>query len=154
MISNLSKFLLTALSILLFVTCSDKREKIIPNTYVNFSIRLDDPQFNDLNAIGNSVLINSDYAGRSSAGYAYNGIIIYRMSETEFYAFDRTCPYDIDKSIAVNIENTSDPVAECPECGSEYVLPSLGFPTEKGPSKVPLKQYNTSFDGVTVSVYN
>lgn len=121
---------------------------------MNFSIRLDDPKFTDLNAIGNSVLINSDYAGRSSAGYDYNGIIIYRMSESEFYAFDRTCPFDIDKSISVELENSSDPVAVCPECGSEYVLPSIGFPTEKGPSKVPLKQYNTDFNGVTISVYN
>ena len=154
MISNLRKILLIALSLLIFITCTKKKEEIIPNTYVNFSLRLDDPQFTDLNAIGNSVTITSEYAGRRSAGYDYNGIIVYRFSENEFYAFDRTCQFNIEKSITVTIENASDPIAECPECGSEYVLPSIAFPTEKGPSRVPLKQYNTSFDGVTISVYN
>jgi hypothetical protein len=154
LISNLSKILLITLSLLIFVTCTKKKEEIIPNTYVNFTIRLDDPKFTDLHAIGNSVIITSEYAGIRSAGYDYNGIIIYRFSENEFYAFDRTCPFNIGKSISVTTENASDPIAECPECGTEYVLPSLAFPTEKGPSRVPLKQYNTNFDGVTISVYN
>ncbi|MCD6567081.1 MAG: hypothetical protein J7K53_14175 [Bacteroidales bacterium] len=154
MISKLSKILLITLSLLIFVSCAKKKEEIIPNTYVNFTIRLDDPMFTNLHAIGNSVIITSEYAGRSSAGYDYNGIIVYRFSEDEFYAFDRTCPYNISNSISVTTENTSDPIAKCPECGSEYVLPSLAFPTEKGPSRVPLKQYNTNFDGVTISVYN
>ena len=155
MITKLSKILLITLSLLIFVTCAKKKEEIIPNTYVNFTIRLDDPKFTDLHAIGNSVIITNEYAGRSSAGYDYNGIIVYRFSEDEFYAFDRTCPFNISNSISVTTENTSDPIAECPECGSEYVLPSLAFPTEKGPSRVPLKQYNTNFDGIqTISVYN
>ena len=154
MISKLSKILLITLSLLIFVTCAKKKEEIIPNTYVNFTIRLDDPKFTDLHAIGNSVIITSEYAGRSSAGYDYNGIIVYRFSEDEFYAFDCTCPFNIDNSISVITENASNPIAECPECGSEYVLPSLAFPTEKGPSRVPLKQYNTNFDDVTISVYN
>lgn len=154
MISNLSKILLITLSLLIFVTCTKKKEEIIPNTYVNFTIRLVDPKFTDLHAIGNSVIITSEYAGIRSAGYDYNGIIVYRFSENEFYAFDRTCPFNIGKSISVITENASDPIAECPECGSEYVLPSFAFPTEKGPSRVPLKQYNTNFDGVTISVYN
>lgn len=154
MISNLSKILLIALFLLIFVTCTKKKEEIIPNTYVNFTIRLDDPKFTDLHAIGNSIIVTSEYAGRSSAGYDYNGIIVYRFSEDEFYAFDLTCPFNIDKSISVTTENASDPIAKCPECSSEYVLPSLAFPTEKGPSGIPLKQYNTNFDGVTISVYN
>jgi len=154
LISKLSKILLITLSLLIFVSCAKKKKEIIPNTYVNFTIRLDDPMFTNLHAIGNSVIITSEYAGRSSAGYDYNGIIVYRFSEDEFYAFDRTCPYNISNSISVTTENTSDPIAKCPECGSEYVLPSLAFPTEKGPSRVPLKQYNTNFDGVTISVYN
>lgn len=154
LLSKLMKILLTVLSFLIFVTCAKKSEEVIPDTYVNFSIRLDNPQFTDLNAIGNSVLITSEYAGRGSAGYDYNGIIIYRYSEDEFYAFDRTCPYNLKKSIAVKTGNASDPIAKCPECGSEYVLPSLAFPTEKGPSKSPLKQYNTNFNGVMISVYN
>jgi len=153
LISKLSKILLITLSLLIFVTCAKKKEEIIPNTYVNFTIRLDDPKFTDLHAIGNSVIITSEYAGRSSAGYDYNGIIVYRFSEDEFYAFDCTCPFNIDNSISVTTENTSDIIAKCPECGSEYILPNLAFP-KKGPSRVPLKQYNTNFDGVTISVYN
>lgn len=141
--------------LLFFLTgCTRENEEIIPNTYVNFFIRLDDPQFIDLNAIGNSVIVTSRYAGGNSAGYDFNGIIIYRASQDDFYAFDRTCTYQVEKSIAVEIENSMI-VAECPECGSKYVLPNLAFPTENSLSKYPLRQYKTLFDGMTtIHVFN
>jgi hypothetical protein len=152
-IPKLRIFFLTFLILFLPNSCSRENKEIIPYAYVNFSIRLDNPQFIDLNAIGNSVIVTSSYAGRNSAGYNFNGIIIYRASEDEFYAFDRTCTYQVGKSIAVEIENSMI-IAECPECSSKYVLPNLAFPTEESLSKHPLKQYQTHFDGVSVYVYN
>jgi len=135
-------------------SCKNNNQHIIPDVYVDFTINLNDPMFIDLNTNGNAVIITSSYAGTSSAGYNNHGIIVYRYSEDEFYAFDRTCTFEEAKDQAVNIDNPGDVTAECPHCHSEYVLPNLGYPTDKGPARYPLKQYNTSFDGVIVHVYN
>ena len=152
-ISKLTIFSLIFVLPFTFTGCAEESEEIIPNTYVNFTIRLDDPQFIGLNTIGSAVIVTRSYDGSNSAGYDNNGIIIYRASEDEFYAFDRTCTYNVKLSAAIEIED-SGITAKCPECGSRYVFPSLGFPTEDGPSKNPLRQYSTHFDGTTVHVYN
>lgn len=152
-LSKIRIFFLFLAMICLFTGCEEEKKRIIPYTYVNFSIRLDNPQFIALNSVGNAVVITSSYDGSNSAGYDNNGIILYRASEEEFYAFDRTCPYDVEKSIAVEIDE-SGIMAVCPACNSTYVLPNIGFPTKESPSKYALHQYQTSFDGLTVSVYN
>ncbi len=145
-------FLILSISFLLN-SCEEEKQKIIPHTYVNFSIRLDDPQFITLSSVGNTVVITSSYDGSNSAGYDNNGIILYRASQDEFYAFDRTCTYDVEKSIAVEIDE-SGIMAVCPVCSSTYVLPNLGFPTKESPSKYALHQYQTSFNGLIVHVFN
>ncbi len=152
-LSKIRNFFLIVLLYVLANACETEKQKIIPHTYVNFSIRLDDPQFITLSSIGNAVVITSSYDGSNSAGYDNNGIILYRASQDEFYAFDRTCTYDVEKSIAVEIDD-SGIMAVCPECGSIYVLPNIGFPTKESPSKYALHQYQTSFDGLNVHVFN
>ena len=152
-ISKLKFFFLFCLIIISFLGCEDEKGPIIPTTYVNFTLRLDDPQFIALSSIGNSVIITYSYSGINSAGYDNNGIIVYRASQDEFYAFDRTCTYDVDKSIAVEIDESGF-IAVCSECGSRYVLPNIGFPTEDSPSKYQLHQYKTNFDGLVLHVFN
>lgn len=152
-ISKIRNFFLILLISSLLNACEEEKQKIIPQTYVNFSLRLDDPQFIALNSVGNAVVITSSYDGSNSAGYDSNGIILYRASQDEFYAFDRTCTYDVEKSIAVEIDE-SGIMAVCPECGSTYVLPNIGFPTKESPSKYALHHYQTSFDGLYVHVFN
>ncbi len=134
--------------------CKNNSNNIIPNVFVNFTIDLNDPMFNDLKAVGNTVVITSAYAGTASAGYNNHGILVYRASETEFYAFDRTCTFEEAKDQAVVLEHTGDMSVECPHCHSVYILPSYGYPTDKGPARYPLKQYRTSFDGQIIHVYN
>lgn len=152
-ISKLRIFFLILLFCLSFTGCDKEKHNIIPNTYVNFTIRLDNPQFIILGSVGNAVVITSSYDGSNSAGYDNNGIILYRASQDEFYSFDRTCTYNVEKSIAVEIDY-SGIIAVCPECGSKYVLPNIGFPTEESPSKYQLHQYQTHFDGLYVHVFN
>jgi nitrite reductase/ring-hydroxylating ferredoxin subunit len=152
-ISKIRKFFLFVLMIIAISGCEEEKERIIPYSYVNFSIRLDDPQFITLSSIGNAVIITDSYDGSNSAGYDNNGIILYRASQDEFYAFDRTCTYDVKKSSAVEIDE-SGIMAVCPVCGSTYVLPNIGFPTKESPSKYALHQYQTHFDGLYVHVFN
>ncbi len=139
---------------ILFVGCKKDTRSVIPETYVDFTIRLSDPLFNDLNSIGNSVVVTSNYDGYNSSGYMDHGIIIYRASQTEFYAFDRTCTFEEALDQTVKTESQVDLTAQCPKCGSEFVLPSYGSPTVDGPATQPLKLYYTQFDGNVLWVYN
>jgi len=70
------------------------------------------------------------------------GVIIYRNSISEFYAFERTCTnYPNDTSAVVAEDNGV--VAVCPKCGSTYIFTADGAIVSKGPARLPLKQYQT-----------
>jgi nitrite reductase/ring-hydroxylating ferredoxin subunit len=87
--------------------------------------------------------------GQTAAGYDGNGIIIFSYTDNEFYAYDRTCPYDYEvnqKSVKVNV--VDDIYAVCPSCGTEYALFANGTPA-KGIGRYPLKNYRAAFDGTT-----
>lgn len=155
--SKLFRVVLLFLFSQVIFSCEKEGFDVIPDVYVDFSIRLDDPEFQALNAVGNSVVVTYAYNGYRSAGFDRNGIIIYRAGTDEFYAFDTTCPYDyaeFGESIAVGVESPGDLYAVCPECASEYVLPGYGSPTDKSISGYPLKTYRTSFNGLYLKVYH
>jgi nitrite reductase/ring-hydroxylating ferredoxin subunit len=97
--------------------------------------------------IGNnqSMIITNTMVPVNSLGYNNNGIIIYRNSQDEFFAYDRTCTYHVEESNAVNLE-TNQMFAVCPKCGTKYQLYWSGIPTDEGPSVYPLKQYKTSYN--------
>ncbi len=153
--SKLRIFLIICIFSLLQYACNNEKNDVIPDVLVDFYIDLNDPEFFNLNAIGNFVYINrsTNNMGYKASGFDDNGIIIYRSQNDEFIALDRTCPHDYildGSSIAVDAEGI---YAECPECGSTYALPSFGTPVS-GPSKYPLKMYRTSFNGQFVHVTN
>ncbi|MGQ9620215.1 MAG: Rieske (2Fe-2S) protein [Bacteroidales bacterium] len=140
---------------LLVLACSSEKNDVIPDVYVDFYISLDDPEFFTLNAPGNSVVVtySTNNLGVSAAGYDSNGIIIYRVDNTQFYAFDRTCPHDYainGLSVKVNIDGI---YAVCPRCSTTYALPAGGVPAS-GPARYPLKNYKTSFNGIIIHVWN
>ncbi len=140
--------------LLLLPGCKSEENQRIPNVFVDFTINLSDPMFNDLQVAGNAVVIDKSYAGSASAGYNDHGIIVYRASENEFFAFDRTCPFEETLDQAVVLKNTGDITPECPKCHSKYVLPNYGYPTSDSPSRYPLKRYRVAFDGQILHVYN
>jgi nitrite reductase/ring-hydroxylating ferredoxin subunit len=135
------------LSVFAFTACNKAQNDIIPDVYVDFTIDLLDPEFVNLSVIGISDTIDgsTNNWGYKSAGYADNGIIIY-SGPNEYYAYDRTCPYDYAEngtSIKVKVNFT---VAVCPHCGTKYALSAYGTPIS-GAGKYPLKNYKTNFDG-------
>lgn len=147
--------IIVTLILLLSYSCNKNDNDVIPDVYVDFTIDLLDPEFTGLNAVDASDTIDAgtNNWGSRSAGYDYNGIIIYRGPE-EFHAYDRTCPHDFavnGLSIKVKI---SFAVAVCPGCGTVYALSTFGVPAS-GIGKYSLKNYKTSFDGIRyVSVWN
>ena len=153
--SNLRIFLVFIILFSLSLSCKNEKYDVIPDVIVDFYIDLNDPEFFDLNAIGNFVFVSSstNNIGYKAAGYDNNGIIIYRSQADEFIAYDRTCPHEYvldGSSVAVGAEGI---YAECPVCGSLYALPSFGTPTS-GPSQYPLKLYKVRFNGQFIHVTN
>jgi nitrite reductase/ring-hydroxylating ferredoxin subunit len=139
-------FFLTA-TVLVLVACNRKENDVIPNTYVNFTLDLNDPEFVNLNTLFGSAYIDqyTNNWGYKSAGFNDNGIILFAGPD-EFYAYDRTCPHDYvvnGLSVKVNVDFTE---AICPRCSTHYALSAFGTPTS-GPGKYPLKNYKTSYDG-------
>lgn len=154
--SKIRFFFITVTFAIIICSCNKKND-VIPDTYVNFSLNLNDPEFINLTAFGGSVTVDyhTNNWGTAAAGYDGNGIIICSGLD-EFYAYDRTCPHDYvtnSLSIKVNIDPSNSTIGICPECGTKYGLTVGGTPVE-GVSRYPLKNYRTSFVGNYVTVYN
>jgi nitrite reductase/ring-hydroxylating ferredoxin subunit len=154
--SKLNVFFLTFSLALILMSCKKSKYDVIPTVYVNFHISLNDPLFYNLLSpfTFSYVDASTNNLGQSAAGYDSNGIIIFRYSDDEFYAYDRTCPYDYEinkKSVKVNV--VDEIYALCPSCGTEYGLTANGTPA-KGIGRYPLKNYRAAFDGLNVFVSN
>lgn len=133
--------------ILLFVlfainSCKDK-DDIVPYAYVNFYVYINEPDFFELNAIGNSVTVTG----------GVSGIIIYRASENSFKAYDRTCTYKpSDPCEVIELYEQGSPLAIDSCCGSKFLLTD-GSVLE-GPALLNLREYNANFDGNAIHIYN
>jgi nitrite reductase/ring-hydroxylating ferredoxin subunit len=136
-------FTVLFLSVLFFpYGCKDKNESRIPEVYVDFYININDPQFFDLQGVGNYVYVTGGVAG----------IIVYRKSEDEFVALDRCCSYNPDKRSKVEVDTVTNQKIICPCCKSEFSLDN-GY-VLKSPASAPLKQYQTEFDGENVHIFD
>ncbi len=136
-------FLFIFILYLISFSCDKSQVQIIPDVPVNITINInDDPEYFNLRAPGNADTINRTTGGYP-VGYMGNGIIVFRYSENLFYAYDRTCPYQVEKHVAVKlVDNT---FAKCPDCHSVFILAGDGLPTTAGPATYPLKKYTTTF---------
>jgi len=135
----LSIILLVEFSILL-VSCGKINESPVPYQKVNFIVNLN--IVNALNVPGNSVYF---------ANYGYGGVIVCCEYPGSYYAFDATCTVETRPDCRVQSEGV---IAECPCCGSKYILIDNGYPVE-GPATIPLKQYHVSImNNIELRVYN
>jgi nitrite reductase/ring-hydroxylating ferredoxin subunit len=131
------------LILIAFLGCSkDEEDGNIPLVRVDLTIYTNDPAFNVISVPGTWTYVNG----------GSRGIIIYRVSNNEFKAYDRHCTYDSGNSCAlVSVEATNiTAIDNC--CGSQFLLTDGSV--IKNPASLPLKQYQTSFDGAVLRVYN
>jgi nitrite reductase/ring-hydroxylating ferredoxin subunit len=133
--------LLAVILLTVFVhSCKDK-EDLVPQAYVNFTISLADPEFADLQTVGNSILVTGGVCG----------IVLFRLSQDEFVALERNCTYQPSDRCAV-APDSSGLILRCPCCSSFF---SISNGTHMGgEARRPLILYNTSFDGLYLQVYN
>jgi Rieske Fe-S protein len=134
--------LFLALSIWGIESCKKENQSGIPNTAVDIYIYTNNPSYLNLNAVGGWVYITG----------GVRGIIVYRKSSSEIVAYDRNCTYQSSDACAtVYIDNTNI-IAKDTCCGSQFSIYDGGI--LQGPAGLPLKAYNTTFDGNTLHIYN
>lgn len=132
---------LAYITLISFIFSCDKSDQKIAEVYVNFSI-----QASEIGGVGNGIYTNTNYG--------VNGIIIFHKDINQYLAFERTCSYDPNESCAiVELNDENNPTLMVDSCCNSYFLLEDGTPIQ-GPALLPLKQYNTSFDGIYVNVFN
>ena len=116
--------------------CSDNQNNFVPYAKVDKYISL--VNYNNLVIPGNSMTFHAE-------GYA--GLIVICVSDLQYLAFDACCPYEGTRLgiVETNPGQTGDvpssnPIATCKVCGSQYILYNGGYPV-KGPSTRNLKPY-------------
>lgn len=136
--------LLSTIAVLLtsFSSCRRSNPSGIPYVPVNFQLVVSNPQFSSLLAVGGYVTI----------GGGSKGIIVYRFSPEEFRAYDRHCTFQVNDGCRVNVDQTGISATDTECCDSQFLLVD-GAPID-GPANFGLHQYNTAFDGNTLSIFN
>jgi nitrite reductase/ring-hydroxylating ferredoxin subunit len=141
-VSKVHIFLITILLIGINDSCR-KKDDLVPNVAVNFTIFLSDPEFATLQTIGNYVFVTG----------GVSGVVIYRYSQTEFVAFDRCCSYKPSDRCAVLPDTTNTLFLKCPCCNSKFSF--IDGSVQSGPAERPLTTYETAFDGNNaIHIYN
>ena len=133
--SKIRFFLLFFIVAISFFACKDETEENpVPNKYVNFSLYLNDPEFQDLKIPGNYVFVHQ----------GANEIVIYRLSIDDFLAYDRVCTYEASPGCLVYADSSGASL-ECSCCKSKYLL--IDGTVSSGQAKHSLRQYSVSYDG-------
>lgn len=114
----------------------------VPSVPVNLTIYPNDPLNFDIQAIGGWMYFTG----------GVNGIVIYRKSEQEFVALERTStknPSDAKSRVLVLNDNFTlhDTISD-----SKWRL--LDGAVIQGPAEWPLRTYRTSYDGNLLKVIN
>jgi nitrite reductase/ring-hydroxylating ferredoxin subunit len=104
-------------------------------------INLNLPEYIHLKSDGNSM--NLDDGG-------VRGIIIYHKSGSDYVAYERNCSFQPNTACATVEVHVSTLYIFCPCCSSTFDL-ATGNPTG-GVAWRPLRQYETSFDGSTLTI--
>ncbi|MBG0781029.1 MAG: hypothetical protein H0S84_02040 [Bacteroidales bacterium] len=139
--------------IILIITASScSKEEINPNdprAYINFTIDPNSTVYHELNTVGGWMYLTADPPSR--------GVIVYRMSQNEFLAYDRIPPNEPDRCCTGNectrlIVGEYYPMAydECNDIS--YLL--LNGSIVEGDGKWPLIQYQTTYNGQLLRIFN
>ena len=127
---------------LLAISCNNTPHPTIPYKKVDFTIYPDDVMYYRLNTYG---------------GYEYftggiGGIVVYRLDEWTFLAYDRSCSYDWEENGSWIWVHPNGIMLIDSLCGSTYNI--LDGNVIDGPARWPLRQYQTRYDGFRLRVFN
>lgn len=137
----MKKIVVLFLCVLFLSSCIDSND-YIQDVYVNIEIPVNQPEYSDLDAIGNSIFITG----------GVKGIIIYHANINDYRAFDRNCSFEPSTQCAY-IDSVNSTIAFCNCCSSKFMIDQNGI-TANGPALLPLKEYYTSFSGGILKIKN
>jgi len=137
----MKKIIILVLSLLSLSSCTDS-DDYIQNVYVNIEVPVNQPEYSDLDAIGNSIFITG----------GVKGIIIYHANVNDYRAFDRNCSFEPSTQCAY-IDSINSTIASCNCCSSKFLIDQNGI-TANGPALRPLKEYYTSFSAGILKIKN
>ena len=123
-------------------SCEKGTPSGIPYVPVNLQLTVSNPQFSSLLAVGGWLYI----------GGGSQGLIVYRFSPDEFRAYDRHCTFQVIENCQLHMDNTDITAVDSNCCASKFLIID-GAPID-GPANIGLHQYNTSFDGNTLLIFN
>jgi nitrite reductase/ring-hydroxylating ferredoxin subunit len=134
----MKRYIYIIFTLLLFTTCDKDREEIIPNVSFFVSINLDDPRYSSRNTF----IVVDDVAGNRAG---INGVVVYRLTNNTYYAFDLMCTNEKQPNCLVKIKD--DITCECPYCKSQFLIATPYGDVISGKAPWPLKAYKTSLTG-------
>lgn len=127
--------------LLFFASCEGYKHPTFPKIGVNFWVYPNDVANIDLNYIGGHMYFTG----------GINGVVVYRLSDYSFTAFDRACPYDWELSDSWIWVEPDGITLKCVKCGSTFNILDGGVIF--GPSEFSLKPYRTTYDGMRLRVH-
>lgn len=125
-----------------FFGCTKSQDTNIPLTTVNHTIYIDNPAYISVSVPGSWMYLNG----------GSRGLLLYRASNSEFIAYDRHCTYEPNNNCAQISVDASNIIAIDDCCGSEFLITDGSV--IKNPASLPLKRYQTSFDGNVLQIFN
>lgn len=134
--------LLAALLLVFFSSCKNTYHPTIPYKKVDFTIYPNDVMYYRLNT----------YGGHEYFTGGIGGIVVYRLDEWTFYAYDRSCTFDWEEPGSWIWVHPNGIMLIDSLCGSTYSI--LDGSVISGPAQWPLRYYYTRYDGVSLRVYN
>ena len=131
----------------LLTTSSCKKEQNttaggVPFSQVDIQININNPAYNDLAVPGGWLYLTG----------GSRGIIVYRNTIDTFTALDRHCPYQPQDLCQVAVDSTEITARDTACCGSAFLI--IDGSVTQGPSALGLQQYNTTFNGTTLRIFN
>ncbi|MES2139430.1 MAG: hypothetical protein V4511_06955 [Bacteroidota bacterium] len=134
---------LTAFVIVISIAaCKKDTNNGVPITPVDIYLYTNNPSFVNLYGVGGWVYITG----------GVRGILVYRKSPSEFMAYDRNCTYQSSDACATVVVDATNILATDTCCHSKFSM--YDGSVTQGPAGLPLKAYNTTFDGNVLHIYN
>lgn len=122
--------------------CKKDTDNGIPITPVDIYLYTNNPSFVNINGVGGWVYVTG----------GVRGIIVYRKSQTEFMAYDRNCTYQSSDPCATVVVDATNILVTDTCCHSKFSM--YDGSVTQAPAGLPLKAYNTTFDGNVLHIYN
>lgn len=136
-----------------FAGCKDNVQSPIPNYPVYLELNLTSTYPTFRNSVNQFLEFKTREKLPETSSIGFGGIIVYSGSSlddygnTQYYAFDMACPYEIKRDVKVYPDTNGLSHVICEKCGSVFDVSFGSGGPISGPAKDFLKRYKTSLSG-------